>query len=108
MSRFAEPDGSFGFQLEDFDAEDFTLGEIGPGETLEITYDYIASVSTGFGETGVFAAIGDPFNLDVSGGRFAFQLRNLPPTSSVPEPGVMVMLGLGLVAMSRTFVRLTW
>jgi hypothetical protein len=105
VSRFVEPDGSFGFQLEDFDAEDFSLGEIGPGETLEITYDYIASASTGFGETGVFAAIGDPFNLDVSGGRFAFQLRDLPPTPGIPEPATVAMLGIGLLVMLRRSAR---
>ena len=78
---------SFGFQMPDLAGEDFSLGEIGPGDTLEFTYDYFAQASTGFGETGVFAAIGDPFNLSVGGGRFDLQLGAVPPTPGVPEPG---------------------
>jgi hypothetical protein len=55
-----------------------------PGESLEFGYDYFATASTGFGETAVFAAIGDPFNLTTGGGRFEFLLGDAPP-NSVPE-----------------------
>ena len=100
LTRFVDFD-SFGFHMPDLAGEDFSLGEIGPGDTLEFTYDYFVQGKTGFGETGVFAAIGDPFNLGVSGGRFDLQLGAEPPPPGVPEPGTLVLLGLGLVVMSR-------
>ena len=61
LTRFDEPDGSFGFRLPDLE-KDLSFGNIGPGDTLEVAYDFFAEASTGFGETGVFAAIGDPFD----------------------------------------------
>jgi PEP-CTERM motif len=109
-TRFFEVD-SFGFRMPDLAGEDFSIGEVAPGETLEFTYDYFVQGKTGFGETGVFAAIGDPFSLGAGGGRFNLQLGAVPPTPSVPEPGTFVMLGLGLVAMSRKVAhraRRTW
>ncbi len=71
LSRFDEPDGSFGFRLLPV-VKDFSFSSVRPGESLEFGYDYFAQASTGFGETGVFAAIGDPFNLSAGGGRFEF------------------------------------
>ena len=52
--------------------KDFSFSSIRPGESLEFGYDYFAIVSTGFGESGVFAAIGDPFDLSASVDHFEF------------------------------------
>jgi hypothetical protein len=38
---------------------DLRLPDIGPGDTMDVFYVYITQASTGFGETGVLAAIGD-------------------------------------------------
>jgi hypothetical protein len=94
--EFLEPDGSFGFVLPALDVINFVLPAIGPGDILEFSYDYFATASTGFGETGVFAAIGDPFNLSTGGGRV--DIRALPP-SAVPEPATLATFGLGLVVL---------
>jgi hypothetical protein len=71
---FDEPDGSFGFRLLPV-IRGFSFSSVGPGESLEFGYDYFATASTGFGETAVFAAIGDPFDLTAGGGRFEFQVE---------------------------------
>ena len=61
--------------------KNFSFGSVGPGESLEFGYDYFATASTGFGETAVFAAIGDPFDLTAGGGHFEFQLGGAPTPS---------------------------
>ena len=104
LTRFDEPDGSFGFQLPELDLEGVTfpdLANLGPGDIMEFSYDFFAMASTGFGETGVFAAIGDPFNLSASGARFNLQIGNLvnPPVPGVSEPNTLAVLGLGLVML---------
>ena len=98
LSRFDEPDGSFGFRLLPV-IRDFSFSSVGPGESLEFGYDYFATASTGFGETAVFAAIGDPFDLTASGGRFEFQVGDAPPPNSVPEPGSLTTFGIGLAVL---------
>jgi hypothetical protein len=95
---FDEPDGSFGFRLLPV-VKGFSFSSVGPGESLEFGYDYFATASTGFGETGVFAAIGDPFNLTADGGRFEFQVGDAPPPESVPEPGSLTTFGIGLAVL---------
>jgi hypothetical protein len=99
LSRFDEPDGSFGFQLPVFADDNFHVGDIGPGDTFEFSFEYFASASTGFGETGIFAAIGDPFDLSAGGGRFELQIGDAVgpgPTPGIPAPSTVALLGLGL------------
>jgi hypothetical protein len=99
---FVEDDGSFGFDLPFLTLVDFAFRDVGPGESLQFGYDYIATARTGFGETGVLALIGDPFTL--SGGspfeiRVGDALPPLPETTSVPEPATLTLLGLGCLAI---------
>ena len=94
---FDEPDGSFGFQLSDLSIDDFALGDVGPGDALEISFDDFASASTGFGETGIFAAIGDPFDLSAGGGHFELQVGAIGPP--VPEPSTYALLAAGLLVV---------
>jgi hypothetical protein len=87
--------------LTDLLLNDFPLVTIGPGDILKFTYEYFASASTGFGETGIFAAIGDPFDLSAGGGRFDLHVGDAiapgpGPGNGVPEPGTLATLGLGL------------
>ena len=98
LSRFDEPDGSFGFRLLPV-VRGFSFSSVGPGESLEFGYDYFATASTGFGETAVFAAIGDPFNLAAGGGSFEFQVGDAQPLDSVPEPGSLTLFGIGLAVL---------
>ena len=98
LSRFDEPDGSFGFRLLPV-VRTFSFNSVRPGESLEFGYDYFAQASTGFGETAVFAAIGDPFNISTGGGRFDFELAEAP-SDSVPEPASLTAFGLGLGALA--------
>ena len=101
VTRFDEPDGSFGFRLPDLNVPALSLGNIGVGDTLQFTYTYQASMSTGFGETGVLAAIGDPFNLSLNGGHFDVQVRDAMPPSAVPEPRALAAIGLGLLMLGQ-------
>jgi hypothetical protein len=99
LSRFDEADGSFGFRLLPV-AMSFSFGTVAPGESLRFGYDYFATASTGFGETAVFAAIGDPFDLS-TGGSFGVQIF---PVSGVPEAASLVLTAAGLavlIAMRR-------
>jgi len=66
-------------------------------DTLQFAYSFTAQGDTDFGETGVFAAIGDPFDLSVGGGSFSFQFD--APASTVPEPGSWTLLAIGLLAL---------
>jgi hypothetical protein len=93
LSRFDEPDGSFGFQLSSLLLNDSPLVRVGPGDVFELKYEYSAKASTGFGETGVFAAIGDPFDLTVGGGHLALQVGE-----PVPEPSLALVLASGALA----------
>ena len=70
---------------------------------MEVNYVFMASASTGFGETGIFAAIGDPFNLSGGGGSFTLQVGDPvgPGTgSNIPEPSTLALLGLSLFLIS--------
>lgn len=95
LIKFDELDGSFGFQLSALGIDDFALGDIGPGDILELSFDYFASASTGFGETGIFAAIGDPFDLTLGGGRFEVEVAAAP----IPEPATWTLLAAGLLVV---------
>ena len=91
VTRFDEPDGSFGFRLPDRVENDFHIADIGPGDSLEFNYIFSTFASTGFGETSAFAAIGDPFDLSLTGGRFNFTLSDatgpVAPASPFPNQG---------------------
>ena len=87
--------------------KEFSFGTVQPGESLEYGYNYFATASTGFGETAVFAAIGDPFDLTFSGGSFSVQFDDVDvPGTSVPEPGTLALMTLGLA--STGFLRRRW
>jgi len=96
LPRFEEPDGSFGFQLPNLHEGSLKLAEFAPGDVLELTLEYSASASTGFGETGVFAAIGDPFNLSAGGGGLDLLLV---ATTPIPEPATWMLFATGLLAL---------
>ena len=105
VSRFEEPDGSFGFQLPNFHEENVEVGTFGPGDILEFTLEYFATASTGFGETGIFAAIGDPFDLSASGASFDLEVGDVDqpgPVPGIPAPNTLAVLGLGLVLLSMS------
>jgi hypothetical protein len=80
---------------------DFSLG---PRETLEFAWHYTAKAQTGFGETGVFAAIGDPFDINAGGGLFDIQVDS---PAAIPEPATLVTLGLGLAVLLSARLRAT-
>ena len=102
VPRFEEFDGSFRFSLAPVDLLDSSI-VVGPGETLEFGYDYFATASTGFGEIGVFAAIGDPFDLSAGG---SFSLRPFVP--GIPEPGTLPCIALGLALVGVARLRRGW
>ena len=94
VTKFEEPDGSFGFELKTLVLVDFLIAELRPGDVLELTFDYLASASTGFGETGIFAAIGDPFDLSANDAQFDLHFG-----TPVPEPAAWTLLAAGLVVL---------
>jgi hypothetical protein len=94
-TEFDEPDGSFGFSVPALHLTHFLLGDMGPGDVLDFTYDYFARVSTGFGETAVFAASGDPFDLN-AGGRVDLAFEGPAQT---PEPATLSLLGTAALAL---------
>lgn len=96
-TRFDVFDGSFGFVMPALHLEHFLLANMGPGDVVDFSYDYFARASTGFGETGVFAASGDPFDLS-AGGRFDLEIGAAPPATT-PEPSTSMLLGAAILAL---------
>ena len=100
ITEFVEPDGAIVFSMPELVKLDLALADIGPGETLELRYVFNAAGSTGFGETGFFTQIGDPFDLSESGARF--EIGHVPgAVNAVPEPGTFALLVAGLLGLAR-------
>jgi hypothetical protein len=95
-AEFDEPDGSFGFRMPALRLTHFLLANLAPGDVLDFRYDYFARASTGFGETAVFAASGDPFDLSANGGSFDLSFASI---SAVAEPASALLVGVGAVAL---------
>lgn len=64
--------GRFPYDLVALDASFDAFATLAPGESGAISFDYFARAKNGVGETGYFAAIGDPFHITGSGGRWGF------------------------------------
>jgi hypothetical protein len=92
-TSFSLPD--HGFTLASFVAA-------APGEILTVDFQYFATGSTGVPETGIFAAMGDPFDLTSAGGRIDLTQAGVvePPLAPVPLPGAFASLAVGLGALS--------
>jgi hypothetical protein len=99
ITEFVEPDGAIVFSMPELVKVDLALADIGPGETLELLYVFNAAGSTGFGETGFFAQIGDPFDLSASGARLEIEPVQ-GAVNAVPEPGTFALLIAGLLALA--------
>ncbi len=112
VTRFDGPDGatgsnsflgSFGFRLPDRVETDLRIAEIGPGDILSYTYSFNTFANAGWELEAAFAQIGDPFDLNLTGGRFDLHISDaagpVTPTSSVPEPGTLATLGAGLLLL---------
>jgi hypothetical protein len=91
------------------------LRTLEPGDTATVEYDWLAFLDTGGArEDGAEAFIGDPFDLTGTGGGFSFAVGDgvLPPPllpgGSVPEPGTLGILGLGLPLCLIARRRLAW
>ena len=74
------------------------FGTLQPGDTLDVVYQLTAVGTTGGGEEGFVAFLGDPF--EVSGTSDAFVVTAGPAAAAVPEPAtwVLMIVGFGVVA----------
>jgi PEP-CTERM motif len=70
------------------------FGTLQPGDTLDVVYQLTAVGTTGGGEEGFVAFLGDPF--EVSGGADAFVVTAEPAAAAVPEPATWVLMILGI------------
>jgi hypothetical protein len=73
------------------------FGTLQPGDTLDVVYQLTAVGTTGGGEEGFVAFLGDPF--EVSGTSDAFVVTAGPVAAAVPEPATwaLMILGFGLL-----------
>lgn len=75
------------FSVPELTLRDFPVGELLPGESLEVKGRYFAQVGSGFGETGAAAFIGDPNNLSASSARLTLEtLDGIGPSDPPPGP----------------------
>ncbi len=70
------------------------FGTLQPGDTLDVVYQLTAVGTTGGGEEGFVAFLGDPF--EVSGTSDAFVVSAGPAAAAVPEPATWVLMILGI------------
>ena len=88
---------------------DFFLGNLAPGEVLDVTGRYVAQIGSGFGETGASAFVGDPNELSASSARFTLETGDSagpvdppPGVTPVPVPPVWALLAVGCAALGAT------
>jgi hypothetical protein len=96
--------GFFSFVLPEQSLDADTIAVVGPGDSITLDFQYFALGGTGFGETAVFAAIGDPFDLSSGGGRIEFVQDGggvaPPPPAPIPLPTTLPLLATGLAALA--------
>lgn len=98
------PNGQVIFTVAEATNQLLALGVVGPGETLAVTGRYLTQVSSGFGETGASAFVGDPNNLSASSARFTLATDDgTPPVNPsptpVPAPAGWPVLAAGLAVL---------
>jgi len=74
------------------------FGALQPGDTLDVVYQLTAVGTTGGGEEGFVAFLGDPF--EVSGGADAFVVTAEPTAAAVPEPATWVLMSVAFGAVA--------
>jgi len=77
------------------------LGTLEPGDTVSYVYKLIAQGTTKGFEHGYVAFLGDPFGVDITSDNLVVSAEPVPEAGS----GLLGLLGLGVVALSRKAAR---